>query len=204
MSEMALRHWEGIYESKKTDEVSWFQSEPMLSLRLIESVARKDSAIVEIGAGNSFLSKGLLDRKFTDITVLDISKHALDLLESQLGDRAIQIERIEADVLEWQPQRSFDIWHDRAVFHFLISPDDQEKYLELTKRAVKKGGYLILGTFALDGPEKCSGLDTARYDGAALQSLFSDGFTLLSSEREAHITPSGSVQNFTWVIMQRT
>lgn len=186
------------------DEVSWFQSEPILSLRLIESVARKDSAIIEIGAGNSFLSERLLDRKFTGITVLDISGHALDLLESQLGDRAHQVERIEVDLLEWQPQRAIDIWHDRAVFHFLIAPADRKKYLELTKRAIKKEGYLILGTFALDGPEKCSGLDTARYDGASLQSIFSDGFTLLSSEREAHVTPSGSVQNFTWVILQRT
>ena len=204
MSEILHQHWDGIYESKKMEDVSWFQSEPKVSLRLIESVARKDSAIIEIGAGNSFLSERLLDRGFSAITVLDISSLALDLLGSQLGERAYQVERIEVDVLGWEPQRAFDIWHDRAVFHFLIDPEDRKKYLELTERAIKKDGFLILGTFALDGPEKCSGLNTARYDGASLQSLFSDGFTLLSSEREAHITPSGSVQNFTWVILQRT
>ncbi len=212
MSAGAAEHWDSVYGTRPTDEVSWFQREATTSLRLIASVCPPTAAVVDIGAGASRLVDTLLDVGWSDVTVLDVSATALSLVHDRITqgvgdpprDRAGSVSFVVADVLTWQPERAYDAWHDRAVFHFLARPDQRELYVARAANALPAGAAIVLGTFAADGPTQCSGLPTARYDADGLAAVFEPGFRLEHAEREEHVTPSGVVQPFTWAVLRRT
>lgn len=195
---MGAEHWDAVYQAKSTDEVSWYEQDPATSLRLIRGAASA-GRVVDVGAGASFLADRLTADGY-DVTVLDISATALAQVRARLGGSATYV---VTDLLAWEPTTSYDVWHDRAVFHFLTDPAEQRSYIELATATIRAGGVLVLGTFAPDGPESCSGLPTARYAPGELGAMFADGFDLAHAEVEAHHTPWGATQSFTWVVLQR-
>ena len=198
-------HWQTVYTTKGEDEVSWFQENPATSLELIDlAQPAPESSIIDIGGGASRLVDSLLARGFTRVTVLDISQAALDAAKARLGDRAGEVEWVAADVTKWHPAHSFDVWHDRAAFHFLTDPADRSAYVARLRQAVRPGGHVIIGTFAIDGPEKCSGLPVNRYDAASLAGELGEGFELVESIRQDHVTPWNSTQHFQFCIFRRT
>jgi len=198
-------HWERVYATRSTSDVSWYEREPSTSLRLIRRVAAATkSSVIDVGGGASLLVDGLLARGFGDVTVLDVSQHALDEVEKRLGERARNATLVCRDVVTWEPDRRYDIWHDRALLHFLKDPTDRDLYVELAERTVRDDGALIIGTFADDGPTQCSGLPVLRYAPAELARVFSTSFTLVAHEREEHTTPAGVIQPFTWAVLRRT
>ena len=198
----AKKHWEHVYESRRPDEVSWFQKEATLSLQLIQRVAPSpESHIVDVGAGASTLVDGLLAAGYDNVMLLDLSHAALEETKRRLGSAAGKVVWREADVLIDRFEASaFDVWHDRAVFHFLTDPADRVRYVHQVRRAVRPGGHAIVATFAEDGPTHCSGLSVARYSADGLHSEFGVDFRLLTSYREAHRTPSGATQEFTYCV----
>ena len=197
-------HWEHVYTTRPSTEVGWYEPEPATSLRLIEAFApRPSTALIDVGGGASSLVDCLLARGFADLTVLDVSSHALDNVRERLGERARCISFVHQDVLTWEPDRRYDIWHDRAAFHFLTDTASREGYADIAGRAVRVGGALVLGTFAADAPEQCSGLPVRRYSPEELQAAFAPFFTLVEHERSEHITPGGAAQPFTWVVLRR-
>jgi 2-polyprenyl-3-methyl-5-hydroxy-6-metoxy-1,4-benzoquinol methylase len=196
MSERST-HWEQVYTTKGETEVSWFQESPAISLELIHAAnPGLDAAIIDIGGGASRLADTLLREGFRSIAVLDVSAHALDAAKTRIGPAAAGIDWIIADVTAWQPSRSYDVWHDRAAFHFLTETRDRAAYVERLRSAVRPGGHVIIGTFALDGPEKCSGLPVQRYDGDSLAAELGPEFELLDTRHDIHHTPWGSKQAF--------
>lgn len=188
-------HWEKVYQTKTPDEVSWTQEKPQTSLDLINSCALgKEAKIIDIGGGDSTLVDFLLKEGYQNITVLDISAKALERAQKRLGSQAEKVTWIEADITEFEPKETYDIWHDRAAFHFLTQQEHIRKYLQITKESV--AGYMILGTFSINGPKKCSGLDIQQYDEQSITSLFKENFEKLSSFTEDHTTPFNTIQNF--------
>lgn len=196
----AKAHWEKVYREKDpATDVSWFQAKPAISLKLIEAAGiAKDQPVIDIGGGASSLADCLLDAGYRDLTVLDISGAALEHAQSRLGTRARAVTWLEADVTTFEPPRRFQLWHDRAVFHFLTDLDARGKYLARLKRAVAPGGWAIFATFAIDGPTRCSGLPVARYDTGLLQSALGPEFKLIEQLGETHVTPWNSEQRFAW------
>lgn len=202
-NERRQAHWEGVYTKKGENEVSWFQENPAPSLELITGVgATPASAILDIGGGASRLVDHLIDRGFQDVTVLDLSEAALEAAQARLGSLAAQAHWIVADVTLWEPQKAYDIWHDRAAFHFLTEDCDRAAYVARLERALKMEGYAIIGTFALDGPERCSGLPVVRYDPAGLGQTIGPAFQLVHTRRHAHATPWGSEQSFQFSVFR--
>lgn len=190
-------HWEQVYQSNAPDDVSWFQTRPAISLRLIESSGvSKDAGVLDVGGGASVLVDFLLDAGFGKLAVLDISAAALDHARRRLGKRADSVDWLEADVTTFQPARQFGLWHDRAVFHFLTNKADRQKYVETLKRTLTPDGHVIIATFALDGPPKCSGLEVARYDAAGMCAELGAEFKLVEQTRETHTTPWRTEQKF--------
>jgi SAM-dependent methyltransferase len=197
-------HWEQVYSTKGETGVSWYQRDPRLSLELIRAVApAAGGRIIDIGGGASVLVDRLLDLPFERITVLDISETALGKARARLGARAGRVEWIAADVTETQDVGTFEVWHDRAVFHFLTDTADRRKYVELARRTVPTGGYLIIASFADDGPKRCSDLDVCRYNAETMGAEFGEGFSLLREARETHTTPWGSSQAFFYGVFRR-
>jgi SAM-dependent methyltransferase len=198
MSDLSRQdHWELVYRTKSEKEVSWFQEEAEPSVELILNAgATPTSAIIDIGGGASRLVDALVSRGFTRVTVLDLSGAALSTACARLGSAAGQAEWIVADVTRWEPAQVYDLWHDRAAFHFLADSADRAAYVQRVRRAVRPGGHLIIGSFALDGPERCSGLPVARYDGAGLAAEFGNAFELISTRLHLHETPWGAQQRF--------
>jgi SAM-dependent methyltransferase len=194
-------HWDAVYRAKDGTDVSWYQRSAAISRRLIEQAAATRGGLVDVGSGASPLVDELLVDGWTDLTCLDVSAAALDAVRERVGEGSVHFE--VSNVLTWRPERTFDVWHDRAVFHFLVAEQDRATYVSLATDAVRPGGTVVLGTFAPDGPVQCSGLDTARYDAAALEELFAGGFCLEHAEREEHRTPWGAVQPFQWVVLRR-
>lgn len=193
-------HWEQVYRTKGPDQVSWYQAEARLSRRLIEQVAPDRGArIIDVGAGASTLVDGLLAAGYHRITIVDLSREALAVAQRRLGGRAAIVEWRADDVLtaSFAPA-SFDVWHDRAVFHFLTAATDRARYVAQVRGALRPGGHALVATFAEDGPTRCSGLDVARYAPAALRVEFGDDFHMLESHRELHTTPAGAEQAFTY------
>ncbi|HEY5247050.1 MAG TPA: class I SAM-dependent methyltransferase [Dermatophilaceae bacterium] len=202
MSTSSEEHWEQVYRSRPSTEVSWFQAEPATSLRLIVSAAEGDSSVLDVGAGSSLLVDALVAGSFTDVTVLDVSEVALDRVRRRLG-QSPAVTLVHADLLEWVAERTYDVWHDRAVFHFLRHPYERARYVELVEEAISPGGAVVVATFALDAPTHCSGLEVCRYDVQGLAAEFGSGFDLLHTEREEHVTPGGAIQPFTWAVLRR-
>ena len=200
----ASAHWDHIYTSIRSTEVSWYARDPAASLRLVDMVASSPSvAVIDVGAGASLLVDRLLVDGFTDVTVLDVSQHALAETKQRLGEQAQHVTFVVHDILTWQAERQYDIWHDRAVFHFLTEDTHRDRYVEVAARAIRVGGGLVLATFAEDGPTRCSGLSVSRSSAEDLERAFSGFFSLVEHEREAHVTPGGAVQNFTWAVFRR-
>jgi trans-aconitate methyltransferase len=196
-------YWNRIYRSKGSQEVSWHQRRPDLSLELIEaSGVSRDAGIIDVGGGASTLVDHLLDAGYTALAVLDLSGVALSHSRSRLGARADMVEWFEADVTSFQPPRRFGLWHDRAVFHFLTETDDRCRYVATLRRTLQPEGAVIISTFALDGPQKCSGLDVVRYDEHSILSEFGEEFQLREVLHETHVTPWGSEQRFIYVRLQ--
>jgi len=203
-NESRQAHWEGVYTRKGEHEVSWFQENPAPSLDLIAQVgATAASAVIDIGGGASRLVDNRLGRGFQDVAVLDLSEAALEAAKARLGTRAGQVHWIVADATVWEPLRAYDIWHDRAAFHFLTEDRDRVAYVERLERGLKLGGYAIIATFALDGPERCSGLPVVRYDAASLGRTLGRAFQLVDTRRHAHATPWGSDQSFQFSVLRR-
>ena len=191
-------HWEKIYRTKAPNAVSWFRSHLDRSLALIESVSPDRTAhIIDIGGGESTLVDDLLARGYPNLTILDISQTALGVTKTRLGDAAAQIHWICADITRADlPVRSLDVWHDRAVFHFLMTPEHRNAYVELAAKAVRPGGHVIVSTFGPEGPTKCSGLEVVRYDAESLHGEFGERFKIIGSSKELHRTPFGTTQQF--------
>ncbi len=197
-------HWENVYRTKGEREVSWFQESPAISLDLIQATRIKpDASIIDIGGGASRLVDALLDARFDNVTVLDLSEKALATSKARLGARSAKVIWIAADVTAWEPAQAYDVWHDRAAFHFLTDPRDRAAYAERVLRAVRRGGHVIIGTFAPDGPERCSGLPVARHDAASLGKILGSSFKLIGSRKHSHHTPMGAIQRFQFSRFQR-
>ncbi len=195
--------WEGVHDSKDVDGVSWWQSVPELSLGLVdETGVARDEPIIDVGAGWSTLIDHLVERGYTDLMAIDLSATALQTVRDRIGDAGEHVVLEVADVLDFDPGRQFALWHDRAVFHFLTEPDEREDYLLSLGRCVRPGGFVVVATFGPDGPLTCSGLPIVRYTHEELCAEFPD-YTLVSTSGEDHVTPWGTTQQFTAVLLQR-
>ncbi len=195
-------HWDRRYAAG-AERVSWAERAPRASLEMIALTGAGPAAsVLDVGGGASPLAGALLDRGFADVSVLDVSEVALQVARGGLGPRADQVTWIAADVLEWTPERRFDLWHDRALLHFLVDPDERARYVATALTAVPPGGHLVIGAFAENGPQTCSGLPVARYGADALAAVFGPGVEAIAARRDVHRTPGGALQAFTWVALR--
>jgi SAM-dependent methyltransferase len=199
-------HWENVYQNKRFDAVSWYAPHLAESLRLIEQLCPdKTAAIVDIGGGESTLVDDLLHRHYLDLSVLDISATAIEFTKQRLGSKASEVSWHVGNITQYDlAPKQFDLWHDRAVFHFLTEPSARRNYVELVRRSVKPGGYVLMATFGPNGPLQCSGLDVVRYTDDQLHNEFGEGFELLGSEINHHHTPMGTDQQFLYCWCRRS
>lgn len=198
------QHWENVYETKTDQEVSWYQETPTTSLELIASFnLDKGASIIDVGGGNSNLAGELLKQGYTNLSVLDISAKSLERAKSKLVQEADKIYWIVSDILDFHPKQQYDLWHDRATFHFLTVKKDIEKYVNIVGEAIKTGGYLIIATFSMSGQKKCSGLDITQYSKEKLRGLFTESFELVKSFEEVHQTPFDTKQNFIYTLFRK-
>jgi len=196
------RRWDASYSARGADAVSWYQPLPEVSLQLIELLdPTPDRGIVDVGGGASRLVDDLLQQGRSDLTVVDISETALDMGRRRVTDAVVNW--VRADILTWRPDRRFDLWHDRAMFHFLVSRADESAYLRTLDAVLSPTGFVIIGTFAQDGPDRCSGLPVARYSLDELAAKVGAAYEVVASLREEHTTPRGNVQPFTWIALRR-
>lgn len=198
------KHWENVYGQKKPVEVSWYQVEPAVSPKLITSTGIDHAAkIIDVGGGASFLAGKLLDQGFQNITVLDILSKAIHYAQERLGRWVENVCWIEADVIEFESSAQYDLWHDRAVFHFLTDIEERSKYVQQLKDMVKPVGHVVIAAFVIDGPPKCSGLDVERYSLEKMKKELGDSFKLVNSVSEAHITPWNKEQKFIYCYFKK-
>ena len=197
MNQERKTHWEDVYRDTATEELGWYQAHPTLSLNLIQATGvQKTGSLINVGGGDSTLVDHLLDQDFNHITVLDISGVALERAKARLGDRADLVTWIEADITDFRSSRTYDVWHDRAVFHFLTEAEDREKYCETMNRAVSAKGHVIMATFGYEAPPTCSGLPVVRYSPEFLTLAIGNNFVCIESFEELHMTPGGNKQPF--------
>jgi ubiquinone/menaquinone biosynthesis C-methylase UbiE len=196
-------HWEQVYQSRESTAVSWYQTYPGQSLRLIEKVvASKSDAIIDVGGGASVLVDNLLQQGYSRLAVLDISAAALTCAQQRLCEKAQQVEWFVADVTTFAPTHRFALWHDRAVFHFFTEKNDRARYLAVLRKALEPGAHLVIATFAPDGPAQCSGLPVEHYDGVKIAQVLGDEFALLELHAESHTTPAGGEQHFNYFLFR--
>ena len=195
-------HWNAAYTAKTENQVSWFQETPARSLALIAAASPKGS-VIDVGGGASRLADALIEAGRTDVTVLDISEVALDRAKARLGGKVARVQWICADITQWKPDRQWDVWHDRAVFHFLTEAEAQDAYIAALTAATHPGSAVILSTFAPSGPERCSGLPVQRYSPAQLAARLGPAFTLYDEALESHVTPWGATQDFAYAALRR-
>ena len=197
-------HWEHVYSDKKSTEVSWYQQHPERSLDLIKATGiDMDARIIDIGGGASTLVDFLLDAGYKNLSVLDIAHSAIEQAKLRLGESAAKVEWIETDITSFSPAAVFDLWHDRAVFHFLSDEADRNRYLATLSRALEPGAHVIIATFGLDGPEKCSGLNVVRYSPDTMSAVLGDSFQLVETSTEEHTTPRETTQSFVYCRFKR-
>ncbi len=197
------KHWRDVYQDKSSSELSWYQKEPKLSLELIRSTnAASNDAIIDVGAGTSVLVDYLKKEHYTNLTVLDISENAIAIAKKRLGKSAKSINWIVSDITKFDVFQKFSLWHDRALFHFLTDTSDREIYVKALKNAIRPEGYLIIATFAIGGPEKCSGLEIVQYDSEKMIAELGDNFKLVEERKEVHITPYNKEQKFIYFLFQ--
>jgi len=190
-------HWQAVNETKSATDVSWYEPVPQRSLELIEATGLPpEASLVDVGGGASTLVGHLLVAGFGDITVLDVARAALEGSKARLGTAGDRVQWIASDVTAWQPPRRYDLWHDRAVFHFLVDVTLRDRYLDVLKAALAPGGYVVMATFGPQGPSRCSGLDAQRYSADELSEVLGPAYRLVRSQIEEHVTPSGQVQQF--------
>ncbi len=200
---MTKKHWEKIYKNKEIDETSWYQENPEQSLNLISSTKLpKESSIIDVGGGESLLANKLIESGYRNITVLDISSTSIRKVKKRLGRNSKNIEFVLSDILEYDTSKRFDVWHDRATFHFLINELDIKKYVKLLDQLIKSGGYLIIATFSTKGPDMCSGLDVKQYSKESMKKIFNN-FRLVKSLEANHRTPSGKIQKFIYCMFKK-
>jgi SAM-dependent methyltransferase len=191
-------HWDNRYQSIGADAVSWYQDRPSTSLELLSAVgAGPDDAVIDVGGGASNLVDHLVRSGYRDVSVLDVSSVALEVARSRVGDNSAASWLVQ-DLLTWEPERTWEVWHDRAVLHFLLTDEDRSRYVGTLRRALKPGGAFIIGTFAEDGPTECSALPVRRHAPGDLRELIGDG-DVVDERREVHETPSGAMQPFNWI-----
>jgi 2-polyprenyl-3-methyl-5-hydroxy-6-metoxy-1,4-benzoquinol methylase len=199
-----LEHWELVHSRASVESRSWFQVKPEASLRLIQLAApEKDAAIIDVGGGASTLVDHLAQEGYQDLTVLDISATALRTSQARLANPVRGIKWIERDILHFEPKRHYDLWHDRALFHFMVSERHRAAYRAVLERALAPEGHIVIATFAMDGPESCSGLPVRRYDAARLLEALGEEFVVRSEARDEHLTPGGELQAFSYFLLQR-
>jgi len=199
------QHWENIFSHKSDEQKSWYQSYPSTSVKLIEELnLSRAAAIIDVGGGDSKLVDVLLEKRYTNLSVLDISETAILNVKKRLGNEATKVKWIISDILEYKPERQFELWHDRAAFHFLTTDEQIRKYVHLTEANILTGGYLILGTFSEKGPLKCSGLDVMRYSRQSMAPRFADQFENIKCIEESHETPSKTIQHFLFCVFRKT
>ena len=190
-------HWETVYQTRASTEVSWYQENPAKSREMIRRTGvSRIAPIIDVGGGASRLVDYLIADGFSDLTVLDVSATALQRARERVGPEADQVTWIETDIRTWVPVRRFQVWHDRAVFHFLTEAADRQRYVAVLRAALAPAGHVVIATFGLDGPERCSGLLVRRYSALSLAAELGAGFALVGEERESHVTPAGTVQQF--------
>lgn len=190
-------HWENVFATKQETEVSWYQPSPKTSLDLISKLnISKDAKIIDVGGGDSYLVDSLLELGFTNITLLDISAQAIERIKNRLGAKAKDVTFIVSDILDFNPSETYDLWHDRASFHFQTEEQQIQKYAEIVAKAVAANGHLIIGTFSENGPKKCSGLDITQYNEVTMSAVFERNFQFFSALTEDHTTPFNTIQNF--------
>jgi SAM-dependent methyltransferase len=198
-----LAHWEQLYTQRAPTEVSWYQSDPARSVEWIKATGvPKDAPVIDVGGGASLLVDRLLDAGYTDVTVWELSGTALQRAHQRLGARAARVTWLQGDITQATLPRTYAVWHDRALFHFLTAPDDRRFYVETARRAVRPGGHLILATFSLAGPPRCSGLDVVRYAPQTLHEAFGRDLLVRQSADEMHRTPRGVEQAFVYIWLQ--
>jgi 2-polyprenyl-3-methyl-5-hydroxy-6-metoxy-1,4-benzoquinol methylase len=189
-------HWEKIYDEKNEDEVSWFQKETNESIKMIQSAGIDNPKIIDVGGGRSKLLKNLIEIGYNHLTYLDISESALEKSKEFLGEQSKKVRWVSEDVLSFKTYEKFDIWHDRAVFHFLNEENLIRKYIDIVEKNISESGHLIIGTFSENGPLKCSGLDVKRYSEKEIEKIFNRSFKLIDSFYYDHVTPFNTTQNF--------
>ena len=199
----ASAHWEDVYCTKAVTDVSWFETEPTMSLEMIGRFAGPDASVIDIGAGASLLADRLIARGHVDVAVLDVSAKALETVRGRFAGSPVAPEFIVADVTAWQPLRTWDVWHDRAVFHFMVTQDMRDGYARAMTTAVRPGGHAIVATFSPQGPEQCSGISVVRHSADDLAARFSGAFDPVEHASHVHTTPWGVDQPFTWVVLRR-
>ena len=198
------KHWGDVYQDKSSSELSWYQKEPKLSLELIRSTnAASNDEIIDVGAGTSVLVDYLKKEHYTNLTVLDISENAIAIAKKRLGKSAKSINWIVSDITKFDVFQKFSLWHDRALFHFLTDPSDREIYVKALINAVRPEGHLIIATFAIGGPKKCSGLEIVQYDSEKMIAELGDNFKLVEERKEVHITPANKEQKFNFFLFRR-
>jgi SAM-dependent methyltransferase len=196
-------HWDSVWQTRRADDVSWHQPDPELSRRLIRQLSTPSSSVVDVGGGASRLVDHLLADGYEDVTVIDIADAALEQARRRLADREAMVTWITGDITEHDFGRTFDVWHDRAVFHFMTDDAERERYLGTMRLSLVSGALAILATFAPDGPDRCSGLPVRRYGEAELTAVLGDGFEPVSHHREMHMTPAGAPQSFVYGVYRR-
>jgi len=197
-------HWEKVWTGNVETEFSWFQQHPETSLSLIERhVGSFDERILDVGGGSSRLVDGLLERGCRHVGVLDIAEPALEMARARLDDRAGLVEWVAADILHYSPAHQWDIWHDRAVFHFLLDPSDRDRYVETVRKTLAPSAHMVVATFGPEGPIRCSGLDVMRHSPNSLSEAFSPDFELVDNQTEIHRTPAQKDQQFLYCVFQR-
>lgn len=200
----AKNHWDNIYATKTSDQVSWTQAIPETSLDFVHNFkVEKDAPVIDVGGGESRFVDFLLDEGYSDITVLDISEQALQNTRKRLGEKASKVTWIISDVTTFRPSRQFKVWHDRATFHFLTTATQIAQYVQIASRALSRGGYMAIGTFSDNGPAKCSGLNIKQYSEESLNQTLSNFFTKIRCITEDHITPFQTIQNFLFCSFKR-
>jgi len=196
-------HWEQVYQDKNPTEVSWFQVKPSVSLELIAGTGiDKHAYIIDVGGGASSLARYLHDAGYHKLAVLDISAHSLQYARKLMAAHADEVEWLEQDVTQFVPGHAYTLWHDRAVFHFLTEEADRQRYVDVLRRVLARGGHVIIATFAIGGPARCSGLDIVQYDADKLLAVLGDGFDLMQQVAEEHVTPSGKNQEFRYFYLR--
>jgi len=197
-------HWENIYSKKEFEETSWFQEKPEISLNIIQSLGlSKKASIIDVGSGNSYLIDHLLELGYENVSVLDISETALEKAKTRLGAKAQNVEWISSDITKYTFEKTYEVWHDRAAFHFLTENKQVENYIFKLKNSLKSGGYFILGVFSEDGPDKCSDIEVKKYTSDEMKQLFEKDFEIVRLENIDHKTPWDAVQSFTFGLFRK-